>query len=401
MQVQIPQDTLRSWQDLLNLLAKLANIPAALIMRLNDDRIEVFSSSETEDNPYKKGASEVFEGSGLYCEHVIKTQKKLFIPNALTDHYWKDNPDVKLNMISYLGLPLNYPNGDPFGTLCILDKEENAYSDTINELLDKMQEFIQQHLSLLVINKKLLAKEMVASMTQLVTGVAHEINTPLGIGITAISSSQDNIKYLKDHYANKSLEKHDFEERLGDIDKACKLTEYNLLKAADLIRNFKQLSASQLPSEVQRINLKKYLQDLCNSLINLTLEENHIIDLQCEDSLSIDTIPELLSQVIINLVQNSVIHGFEGRVDGEIKIQVMNKEHYIEFLYSDNGVGINKEVKDKIFMPFFTTRRTLGNVGLGMSVIKNIIYNKLNGDFKFLDCDKGVSFQFLITKVFS
>ena len=96
-------------------------------MRVADPDIEVFVSSQTEDNPYTPGDRERLEGSGLYCETVLRTRERLLIPDALADEDWKNNPDVKLNMISYLGLPLRMDGGKPFGTICILDNKHNAY----------------------------------------------------------------------------------------------------------------------------------------------------------------------------------------------------------------------------------------------------------------------------------
>jgi len=91
----IPETVMQGWQELLNLMAEIIGIPAALIMRLTDDYIEVFVSSSTENNPYHPGDKEHLLNSGLYCETVIKNKEKLLVPNALKDEKWKNNPDVK------------------------------------------------------------------------------------------------------------------------------------------------------------------------------------------------------------------------------------------------------------------------------------------------------------------
>ena len=119
------------WQRIVDLLAKIVNVPAGLIMRLDQGELEVLVSSQSKGNPYTVGAREIMENSGLYCETVIKSNDILKVPNALIDDAWKNNPDVKLNMISYLGLPLHYPDGNSFGTLCLLDNKENHYSEEI------------------------------------------------------------------------------------------------------------------------------------------------------------------------------------------------------------------------------------------------------------------------------
>ena len=155
MSTEIADFTLDDWQETVNLLAEIVGIPAALIMRLTGERIEVLVSSETEGNPYKVGSSELFNESGLYCEHVIKTREKLCIPNALKDSKWKDNPDIKLNMISYLGFPIMLPDKKPFGTICILDNKENKYSESVVKLMTKFRDLIEFHLHVTVLNTQM------------------------------------------------------------------------------------------------------------------------------------------------------------------------------------------------------------------------------------------------------
>ena len=150
--IEVPNDTSDKWQNIVDIMAKLIQIPAALIMRLVEPDIEVFVSSKSEGNPYHPGDQEHIWGSGLYCETVIKTNQKLLIPNALEDEDWKNNPDIKLNMISYLGFPVLLPDGKPFGTICVLDSKENAYSETYEHLIINFREIIQSHLELIYTN---------------------------------------------------------------------------------------------------------------------------------------------------------------------------------------------------------------------------------------------------------
>jgi hypothetical protein len=118
----ITSSIIEKWQSLLNATAKIMGVPAGLIMKLNEDSIEVLLKSSTSGNPYEVG-EEAKLIYGLYCETVIGTQKKLLVPDATKDPIWKDNnPDIDINMISYLGFPLNWPDGECFGTVCILDK---------------------------------------------------------------------------------------------------------------------------------------------------------------------------------------------------------------------------------------------------------------------------------------
>lgn len=153
---EISKESLESlhskWQDVTDMLAELAGVETALIMRFQEPYIEVQVRSAQKGNPYEVGEKETFESSGLYCETVIKSDNKLLVPNALKDENWKDNPDVKLNMISYLGFPIHYPDHSPFGTLCILDNKENSYNHTIEKLMEKLRDMIEYDLQIVILN---------------------------------------------------------------------------------------------------------------------------------------------------------------------------------------------------------------------------------------------------------
>jgi len=153
--LEIPEEFLDKWQSIMDIAAEIIGVPAGLIMRIVEQDIKVFISSHSEGNPYKPGDKEHLIGSGLYCESVINTQEKLLIPNALTDENWKNNPDVKLNMISYLGFPITMSNGEFFGTICVLDSKENAYNDTYEKLILNFRDIIQSQLELFFANQVL------------------------------------------------------------------------------------------------------------------------------------------------------------------------------------------------------------------------------------------------------
>ena len=140
--IEVPQKVIENWQETANLLAEIAGIPAALIMRVHAREIEVFIISHSAGNVYHHGEKAPLD-TGLYCETVISTQRELLVPNALNDPAWDHNPDIKLGMISYLGLPLIWPTGEIFGTICILDKQENAYSQQIRHLMACLRDSIQ------------------------------------------------------------------------------------------------------------------------------------------------------------------------------------------------------------------------------------------------------------------
>lgn len=144
---EIPTEIVEKWQRILDLMAGIINVPAGLIMKLEEHHIGVFLSSLTDENPYEVG-EKVELGTGLYCETVIGNNDSLLVPNALVDSYWKNNPDVPLGMISYLGVPIQWPDGEVFGTLCVLDNKANEFSDKYLDQILLLLDIIQRDLSL-------------------------------------------------------------------------------------------------------------------------------------------------------------------------------------------------------------------------------------------------------------
>ena len=166
--VEVPDDVMESWQITADLLAQIANIPAALIMRAHDDEIEVCISSHSPGNVYHQGEKADLD-TGLYCETVMSTQQKLLVPNALSDPAWCNNPDVKLGMISYCGLPLNWPSGEVFGTICILDTKENKYSQKTYDLMERFRDSIQLSLEIITTLAWLIASVIKREMPYAIT----------------------------------------------------------------------------------------------------------------------------------------------------------------------------------------------------------------------------------------
>ncbi len=142
-------ETIESWQRIVDLMAEILDVPAGLVMRVTSEDIEVFVSSHTEGNPYDVGEKEHLLGSGLYCEHVIKTRAPLHVPDALADPQWDHNPDIKLSMIAYHGHPIASPDGDMFGTICVLDSKPHELSAQYDRLIQGFKSYIEQNLELL------------------------------------------------------------------------------------------------------------------------------------------------------------------------------------------------------------------------------------------------------------
>ena len=144
----IPDNVLENWQKTVDLMAEIVGVPAGLIMELSPPELEVAVTSSTEGNPFKKGKKARLK-TGLYCETVMTQNAELLIPNASKDPVWEHSPGAKRGMISYLGYPLQWSDGEMFGTICVMDKKENAYSKTYRELVKQFRNIINGDLKLL------------------------------------------------------------------------------------------------------------------------------------------------------------------------------------------------------------------------------------------------------------
>ncbi|MDX1283675.1 MAG: PAS domain S-box protein, partial [Draconibacterium sp.] len=145
---EIPEDIYSNWQRIVDLMAGIINVPAGLIMHVHPTQIEVFVTSNTDGNPYKRGKLDDLN-IGLYCERVMSERKPLHITDALADPDWNKNPDIELDMISYLGYPLFWPDGTIFGTICVLDNKKHIYTNLQQELVQEFSNTINLQLKTL------------------------------------------------------------------------------------------------------------------------------------------------------------------------------------------------------------------------------------------------------------
>ena len=155
LSASLPDDILARWQNVVDVMAEVVQVPAGLIMRIDGAHIEVFKSSRTEGNPYAPGDKEVWRDSGLYCETVVKTNDRLLVPDAMVDPDWDRNPDLEVGLVSYLGFPIFRPSGEVFGTLCVLDNKANSYTPTVEGLMLELKDVIESHLALLDAKQRL------------------------------------------------------------------------------------------------------------------------------------------------------------------------------------------------------------------------------------------------------
>lgn len=218
----IPDEMLESWQTIVNLLAEIISVPAALVMRIHDKDIEVFSANNNAQHPYHAGDKEALN-QGLYCETVVKNMTMLQVPNASKDPEWENNPDMKFGLIAYCGFPVSWPNGDVFGTICILDNKENEFSQTYRSLLLSYRDSIEAHLKTIYQNYRL--KQLNSELKSRVTTRTQDLvdlNYELNVEIDKRRAAEQKIRYQQRHdigtgFLNRSALEYETETLLKSI----------------------------------------------------------------------------------------------------------------------------------------------------------------------------------------
>lgn len=241
--------------------------------------------------------------------------------------------------------------------------------------------------------KQLVESEKMAALGALVAGVAHEINTPLGIGVTASSHLQGETRRLTGLLAGGEMKRSDLDTYLAAATESSELILRNLRRADHLVKSFKQVAVDQSTEERRRIDLAVYLDEILTSLQPRLRKSRHRVEIDCAEGVQIETYPGAIYQVITNLVMNSLAHGFEHKDAGLIGISVQLRDGDVDIDYRDDGSGMSEEVRQRIFEPFFTTKRGQGGSGLGMHILFNLVTRLLGGSVRCESApDQGVHF---------
>lgn len=254
--------------------------------------------------------------------------------------------------------------------LLAMNEELKAVNDELGQTLETLQQTQTQ----------LIESEKMASLGNLVAGVAHEINTPVGVGVTATSHLQKITKDFLTLYEGGELRRQDLKEYLAESQEATTIIFANLERASLLIQSFKQVSVDQSSEEKRVFNVKHYMGEILVSLQPKLKRTQHKITIDCEDMLEIDSFPGAFGQIITNLIMNSLTHAYDGDEAGNINITIIREQQSeLSLIYSDDGKGMPQEIVHKIFNPFFTTKRGMGGTGLGLYILYNIIAQRFGG----------------------
>jgi c-di-GMP phosphodiesterase len=312
---EISEEIQKKWQKIVDLAAKIIGVPSGLVTRLHEKQLEVMLSSKTGGNIFEQNLK-LELGLGWYCENVAGTRKPLVIPNAHESEYWsKDNPSIPFNMISYMGLPILWPDGEVFGTFCMLDNKEHRYPELYQELLESLREIIQNDLKAVLLYS--IAQDDIVHKEIQLREVHHCVKNHFNLLITTLRLQS---------LFNK--ENNNVESLLADVQ--------SRISVISVIHD--RLYNSLNP---EKVLLGDYISELGKHILNNLTGGN--IKFNCEsDNILVSTKVSVPCGLIVNeLITNSLKYAFDKVVSPEIFIQINNPGgNMINIFYKDNGKGL-------------------------------------------------------------
>jgi signal transduction histidine kinase len=381
---EVSDELIEKWQSLLDVTARIIDVPSASIIKLHEDYVEVFLNNQTAENPFYAGekAELIY---GVFCETVIGKQDKLLIPDARKNPIWKDNLEVDLNMISYLGFPVNYPDGEVFGTVCVHDNKENHYSEVYKDLMDKMRQHIETDLELLVSNHQL--KELNATKDKFFSIIGHDLKNPFN----SLIGMSDLLINNADKYSPEKVRR--FAEHMHDSSK----NAYNLLEN---LLEWSRIQRGELEPDLEEINPMGVIHEVIEQTGPIANSKNINLQTAPEGNHSVLADREMLKTTLRNLVTNALKYTYP---DGTVIISTKKSDGYLQFTVSDTGMGIPAEYIDRLFeidckLSQEGTGKEKGT-GLGLILCKEFVEKQ--GGKIWVDSEegKGSDFHFTIPLV--
>lgn len=243
----------------------------------------------------------------------------------------------------------------------------------------------------------LVRAEKMAALGGLVAGVAHELNTPLGNGLMAVTALGDEVRKFRQSMQD-GLRRTALEALLSSVEQATDISTRNLYRAAELVTSFKQVAVDQTSAQRRRFALAEVVAEIVSSLRPSFARTPYKVVVEIPPGLWMDSYPGALGQVVTNLVNNAVLHGFEGRNQGTVHITgEARDEGWLLLRVADDGCGIPTDLLDRIFDPFVTTKMGRGGTGLGLHISYNAVVSLLGGSISVRSTEgEGAVFELLL-----
>ena len=369
---------------------------------LNDDidgqRIDIGTTERNELKIMEEAFNKLIDKVGDYRNQLDETQKELLISNEKLDqHNLQLEQEVarKTSNLSQAMMDLQQQKYELEKQKLTLTEEIDLRRQTEQELLTKQKELERYLDELNMAQERLVGSEKMAALGGLVAGITHDINTPVGIGVTATSFLQERLNQIELAYKDKTLSPKALEEFINDAKQSTSLLTTNLDRASELVASFKQIAVDQASEAVRTINIKHYLAEVIRSLHPKLKQTKHDINITCPEDLQLNLPAGAISQIFTNLIMNSLIHGFEGIEKGEITIEIKSEDDDVVIHYQDNGRGVSQTQLEKLFDPFFTTKRDQGGSGLGTHITLNLVKQTLNGEIE-VNSEEGSGLSYMI-----
>jgi signal transduction histidine kinase len=265
-----------------------------------------------------------------------------------------------------------------------------ALKEANNELIQTLEKLHQ-------FQRQIVQNEKMASLGDMVAGVAHEVNTPIGLGVTASTMMLDRLSDMRKAFEDKTLKASSLTKFIDEGEENLNIIYRNLNRAAELISSFKQVAVDQSSENNRVFSFAKLMDEILMSMRPKLKKISHKINVNCADNLVIESKAGPINQIMINLVMNSIIHGFEFIDKGQIDINIeLVDDTKVSIEFCDNGKGIPDNLIKRIFDPFVTTKRGQGGSGLGMHLVYNLVTQALNGSISLTSKEgSGVKFNIL------
>ncbi len=241
---------------------------------------------------------------------------------------------------------------------------------------------------------ELLRTDKLAALGAMVAGVSHELNTPIGNAVMAITTLEKQTHHFEEQYQLGAVKRSTFEDYLAISKESEQLVAKNLSRASELITSFKQVAVDQTSAQKRTFELRQHLEEVLLTLKPLFKKTSVQLKSNIPMGIQLNSFPGSLGQVVTNLISNALIHGFDTGETGLISILAEKTgDGQVTITIEDNGKGIAKENLDKVFDPFFSTRLGEGGTGLGLHIVHNIVTGVLAGSIKLMSSEKGTQFE--------
>lgn len=377
-------------------------IQAFRLDNLDASRVRLSDQKNNELVLIEQAYNQLIDNIEEYQDDLERTQKKLQLANRQLDEQnaiLEQEVARKTSRLSQVMLDLEQRKNELELRQEKLEREISQRRKVETTLRDSNKRLESSFQHLKETQQQLVESEKMASLGGLVAGITHDVNTPIGISVTATSFLQEKLDTLNSALDNKQLTQQQLKKFIEEGQESLTLLDSNLHRASELISSFKQVAVDQASDAIRDINLKSYIEDLIQSLQPQLKKTNHQVHVNCPADLYVRCPAGAISQIFTNLIMNSLVHGFEGIANGNMWIDIEKvrdgDSDKLQVTYRDDGHGLSQQQLDHLFDPFFTTKRDQGGSGLGTHIVRNLITQTLKGEIKASSTPgEGLTYEF-------